>query len=381
MVVTEKSLDLPFPAKSPSSRLLTIDLLRGVAAIGVMLYHAIGAGMFARQGEIRLATSFLDVVIYPFSFGFTGVYLFFVISGFCIHLRWVKAKLQDSDQKSLDFVQFWKRRFRRIYPAYIVALVLFVLAQWYLGNLSLNRFFVWDMLSHIFLIHNLDARTVFSLNGVFWTLAIEEQLYLAYFLMVWLRNKYGWTITLAFTFFARIAWFAGSFLIIRTFAIQVPVLESSLANWWIWTLGAVSVEAKFGLIRLPRWCYSLPLSLFIFLLTAMIYVYDWTGGSPGIIDKLSIFVIQPMWGIAFFILVNKIASLEGNFTSLAFYVVRFLAWVGLFSYSLYLVHELIFLFIPELYWPLKALISLVVAWIFYLFFEKPFMNKKRVTVS
>src|SRR5688500_8166528 len=103
-----------------SSRLITIDFLRGIAAIGVMLYHAGNTGIFVKRGEVAQVSWLESIGIYPISFGFTGVYLFFVISGFCIHLRWVKSATNQDTGKPLDFISFWKRRFQRIYPAYIV---------------------------------------------------------------------------------------------------------------------------------------------------------------------------------------------------------------------------------------------------------------------
>jgi peptidoglycan/LPS O-acetylase OafA/YrhL len=360
-----------------SGRLLTIDLLRGIAAIAVMLFHALGLGIFVHAGELRLPQSWVDGGIFPVSFGFAGVYLFFVISGFCIHLRWVKNQVRGGGEQPLEFVAFWKRRFRRLYPAYLIALFLFIAAQWQLGNINFNSFFAWDLISHLLMLHNLDARTVYSLNGVFWTLAIEEQLYLAYFLLIWMRKTYGWRIAIMVTFGARIIWFAFAFIVIRGLNVQMPILESSMANWFIWALGALAVEARYGIIKLPSWCYSGLLAAVVLLSTCTIYIYEWVNAGAGLTGRASTFILQPMWGIGFFILVNKVVTLEGSFTRAAAAIVRLLAWVGLFSYSLYLTHELVFLYIPNVAWPIKALFSLFFAWLFYLCFEKPFMHLSR----
>ena len=96
------------------------------------------------------------------------------------------------------------------------------------------------------MIHNFDPRTTYSINGVLWTLAIEEQLYLAYFLLVWVRTKFGWKHAIAMCVTARIGWFALAFFLNKLFGFQLPVLESSSANWCVWMLGAISVEAAFG---------------------------------------------------------------------------------------------------------------------------------------
>src|ERR1700682_1328604 len=120
--------------------------------------------------------------------------LFFVISGFCIHLS--RAKAQAESKPSVSFAAFWKRRFRRLYPPYLIALILYLAIAGFTTKFELTPFYIWDVLSHLFMIHNLDSHTVYSINGVFWTLAIEEQLYLAYFLLLFLRTRCGWGPTL-----------------------------------------------------------------------------------------------------------------------------------------------------------------------------------------
>jgi peptidoglycan/LPS O-acetylase OafA/YrhL len=68
------------------ARLRGIDALRGAAALGVVFYHAVA------QGDQFLPNNFfrypIRVVQFATSFGYIGVFLFFVISGFCIHLQW-----------------------------------------------------------------------------------------------------------------------------------------------------------------------------------------------------------------------------------------------------------------------------------------------------
>ena len=36
-----------------------------------------------------------------------------------------------------------------------------------------------------------------------------------------------------------------------------PVGEAAATNWFIWALGALSVEAALGVVRLPDWCYRM----------------------------------------------------------------------------------------------------------------------------
>src|ERR1041384_8041903 len=111
------------PSSSPDrKRLRGIDALRGAAALGVVLFHAV------QQGEKALPHNILQypvrVVQFASTFGYIGVFLFFVISGFCIHLQWARSKAAGIEPE-IHFTSFWKRRIRRLYPPYIIALLLF----------------------------------------------------------------------------------------------------------------------------------------------------------------------------------------------------------------------------------------------------------------
>ena len=176
-------------SRSGGQRLASVDALRGAAALGVVAFHCAGrdAALWpGRAGEVagRLVT-----------LGWTGVMLFFVISGFCIHLGWARGRAAGGEPR-VAFLPFWKRRARRLYPPYLAALGLYLAVEVGTGRYPLNGFAVYDVLMHLLMLHNLDSRTVFSVNGVFWTLAIEEQLYLAYFALLWLRRR-GWVLTLS----------------------------------------------------------------------------------------------------------------------------------------------------------------------------------------
>src|SRR5882724_9612047 len=252
-------------------RLYSIDALRGGAALGVVLFHA----FFLERGYIipgfssagaGLITGTLDRTLKLFfSYGFTGVFLFFVISGFCIHLRWTKAKAAGNGG-DLGFISFWKRRFRRLYPAYLAALTIYLLIHYFTHQFQLSWFTAWDVGLHLLMLHNIDYRTVYSLNGVFWTLAIEEQLYLGYFLLLIIRGRFGWIKTLSFLLAGRFLMYGLGAFIRVAFNVYTPINEAAISNWFIWALGAVSVEAVFGLLTLPSWCRKARLGLAFLLL-------------------------------------------------------------------------------------------------------------------
>jgi peptidoglycan/LPS O-acetylase OafA/YrhL len=368
-----------------SRRLRGIDALRGVAALGVVLYHAVN------QGKNALPDNLFDypvrLVQFTSSFGYIGVFLFFVISGFCIHLQWARAKAAGTEP-DIRFGSFWKRRIRRLYPPYVLALLLYLLLAAYTVGLDLTHFFFYDIGMHLLMLHNLDPHTCYTINGVFWTLAIEEQLYLAYFLLLFLRVRYGWGVTIAVCLLARLAWMGLSHIVWLKTGYGLPVPESAAAHWFTWALGAIGVEVMFGLIRLRGW--SRDLRLATVLLVGASALSSYLPGIPKdtLLHNFSWFLIHPLWGFGFFIVVNRIVLAEESWLRQAKLpsMVSLFSTLGIFSYSIYLTHELM---IMQSWrwtnpgWPQLANVFFVVipativfAWLFFWFCEKPFMARR-----
>jgi peptidoglycan/LPS O-acetylase OafA/YrhL len=374
----------------PNSRLLSVDALRGIAALGVVLYHAV------LQTTNAVPNNFfrwsVEGLKFLSSLGYIGVFLFFVISGFCIHLQWARNSAAGKSQ-SIRFLTFWKRRIRRLYPPYIIAFCLFLLMAAYSVGINVTHFFVYDVVMHLLMLHNLDPATCYSINGVFWTLAIEEQLYLAYFLLLFLRKRLGWGPTLLIAAVARLAWFGFSHGVWLYTGFGIPVPEGALSHWFTWALGAVAVEAWFGLIEIPRWCRNLTLGSAAIILASAISIYLPSIPKDTLLHDGAWLLMHPLWGFGFFVVVNRavfwerehnynrqIAGLNRHLPRL----VQFAASIGVFSYSLYLTHELVIMqswrFMTSLPPILNTLLvltpaTIVFAWVFYGLFEKPFMTK------
>jgi peptidoglycan/LPS O-acetylase OafA/YrhL len=375
-----------------NGRLQSIDALRGIAALGVVFYHALAhTANSVPDNFFRWPVKLLQFVS---SFGYIGVFLFFVISGFCIHLQWAKTRATGQPQ-SIQFGSFWRRRIRRLYPPYLIAFALFVLMAGLTTGIDITHFLVYDVVMHLLMLHNLDPHTCYSINGVFWTLAIEEQLYLAYFLLLFLRTRWGWGPTLLVCAVARVAWFFFSHAAWVTVGAGIPVPEAAASHWFTWALGAIAVEAAFGLIRLPQWCRNLWIGgIAIVLASATSTILPMTQKDT-LQHDLAWMLVHPAWGVGFFILVNRAVEAEklwltklrepGVLSRLVFRMVSAAAFVGVFSYSLYLTHELVIMqswrFVVEGFPTiLNALLivipaTVIFAWVFYWFCEKPYMRK------
>jgi len=366
-------------------RMLTLDAMRGVAALVVVTYHALGV---ATQTALSGWQWWLpQITAYLVHFAYAGIYLFFVISGFCIHLFWAKARAAGVDKPVINFFVFWKRRVRRLYPPYFAALALYLCYLAYKTPIQITGAYVWDIGLHLFMLHNLDPRTTYTINGAFWTLAIEEQLYLAYFLLLFLRIRYGWTRTLMLCVSARVVWLVIGRYLSYSLGIHIPVTEAAATNWFIWALGALSVEAALGVTKLPAWCYRISVAgvgLFCAMVLAQIL--------PMLDDRTWIhdigwLLMHPAWGLGFFVLVNYSVAAEQRWrreSSRTPRLIPTLASIGLISYSLYLTHLFVLmhwywfgftrLHIRSISLLIMVPLSVAFAWVFFRVCERPFMK-------
>jgi peptidoglycan/LPS O-acetylase OafA/YrhL len=171
---------------SPYSRHIhALDGLRGLAVLGVMASHLFPGN--PAGGLILRALGITSV------FGLAGVDLFFVLSGFLI-----TGILYDSLADTGYFRKFYVRRCLRIFPLYYgVLFALFLLTPW----LGIQwRGMQWPLLTYlqntnlVMPLYNFHPAPGISLNH-FWTLAVEEQFYLVWPLIVFLlrdRKKLLW---------------------------------------------------------------------------------------------------------------------------------------------------------------------------------------------
>lgn len=159
---------------SPSThdaRIRGLDGLRAMAASMIFFAHAWGhAGHPDTAITIPLLgkTPLAPIV----TFGTQGVALFFVLSGFLLSLPFWQA-LRDNSRVQLG--AFFRRRFLRIYPAYLVV-VLFLAAFYDVAHPPLQRFV--QVATHLLLVHNFAEATIYNVSAPLWSVATEFQLYL-----------------------------------------------------------------------------------------------------------------------------------------------------------------------------------------------------------
>src|SRR5262245_56509460 len=116
------------PMRHPSlplrGRLVSVDMLRALAALAVVISHVpLGVDETTAHGKLLAA---------GLRMGRLGVPLFLVLSGFCIHLAAARGLTRPEGPRA-DWVGFWKRRWWRLYPAYLAAILVSLALYWLAG--------------------------------------------------------------------------------------------------------------------------------------------------------------------------------------------------------------------------------------------------------
>jgi peptidoglycan/LPS O-acetylase OafA/YrhL len=158
------------------SYLPELDGLRGIAILWVVLYHC----------DPLLKGTWLHLVA---EWGWAGVDIFFVLSGFLI-----TANLLGARDKPHYFHNFHARRALRIWPVYVLVLaVVYLNAPWFIGTNAgvLGAIKAAPWLAYIFFVQNLFHLALPPALGPTWALAVEEQYYFFWAPVVrWLRRPW-----------------------------------------------------------------------------------------------------------------------------------------------------------------------------------------------
>jgi peptidoglycan/LPS O-acetylase OafA/YrhL len=304
------------------------------------------------------------------AFGWTGVSLFFVLSGFLI-----TRILLNNKGSSSYFVNFYGRRTLRIFPLYYFALILVyfilpALEQTPVPDPGLQKWY-WLYLQ------NFATTFKWTAEGPehFWSLAIEEHFYLFWPILVYLLDRKKLKIAILVLFAGTIttrALFLENGLDVARFTftrLDEITLGSLLAVWELEGKLSVAVAKKF-------------LLLFALSIIPVVGLWVFTTGQALDLVQVSKFALL---AVCYFGFIGYIVSeKEGHFIKKVFST-RPLTYTGKISYGLYVYHPICFVLMSR-YLPIRSLpLSLVVnsaivflvAGLSYHFFEARFLKLKR----
>lgn len=344
-----------------------LDGLRGLAILLVVVYHNFG---------------FINV----FTFGWLGVDLFFVLSGFLI----TDILLNSLGQKNF-LRNFFARRMLRIFPLYYLCLVLFLLvvpklvSSFDVGYYQENQVWIWTYLQNwLYVFNNPNPNNV--LNHL-WSLAVEEQFYLLWpFAILLLRKPKYLLIFITILLVAVLG--------LRIWAWKNQVADFAYFNLYTFTrIDGICIGCMVALLLkidpgfLKRYTAAI-VTFFALLNFAFFFVnrsYDF--GFPYLA-----LAGYTTFAVVFGLLVNE--AVTGSTRLINFLFTNpLLKFFGKISYAFYIFHWPLYILISPwledtlaLYVPLSSLqfsvsfvatlAAIFLSWLSFYFYERPFLRLK-----
>ncbi|RYH00060.1 MAG: acyltransferase [Alphaproteobacteria bacterium] len=327
-----------------SSRLLSLDAMRGIAALLVLMYHMRLPGILAVHS------------------GYLAVDFFFLLSGYVIARTYENKLLGE-----LELMSFTKLRLIRLYPLMIVGLMLgainmgLQLGTGLTGTVSFRTFLVSLFLGLLFL-PSFITREISPLNGPGWSLILEMAINLIYAkLLVRLQSKVLGTFAL----------FCAAVVVVETarrgnldFGFAWPHVHVGVARVTMSFIVGVLIWRKAALI--PRHGHH---ALWAVLILAMCMKLQPT-------DSL-----RPAYDVVFVLFASPALLWAGLKFEPPIGASKIAAWLGLISYPIYIIHVPLLLLTrkiaiahsisAEFWMPVFFATVVLLAWLLAKFFDEP----------
>jgi peptidoglycan/LPS O-acetylase OafA/YrhL len=286
-------------------RLAYVDGLRAIAVIGVVFSHAAKYTMSFVGGGVPFHAMYE---------GAHGVDLFFVISGFCLSYPTL-ARLHAGLARPFDLAGFFARRIVRIVPPYWIAFAVVLAGA--IALVAAGYSLPWPTVVMPPTLSNGLMQLAFltpgnNLVGSFWTLAVEFRWYLAFPLVLWLWIRYPFA-------FATVG--LGALALYAMHAARIV----DLATLPAFMLGIVAADMTIRRHRLCAWAAAL-----IIPALAVAYWLEPKGHLNFAYQD------QIWWQVPFFFL---ILGAGANRQLRAVFECKPLLFIGIASYSIYLLHD------------------------------------------
>jgi peptidoglycan/LPS O-acetylase OafA/YrhL len=347
------------------NKLIGVDLLRAFAAFSVFYYHQHIGHLIAKFSGISWFNT-TDIVGAVYA-----VPLFFLLSGYCIHLSSFKQK---ENGEALDLKKYYLNRFLRIYPAYLFAIIISILITY----ISFNKKPAFeDLLIHLIVGQGFSSSYFNSINLVLWTITVEVAFYIIYPIYYYLNQQKGINKALLFSFFVSLISNTICFFFVRDLSITTIFLFTNL--WFGWCFGAWLCDKYHKepvFFKSTNWIIivSFLICIFIFL---QFYHFE---NELLIHNIINILIWAPIF----------ILTLQAET-----FFIRYRKWlaipvaIGIASYSLYLLHMPLILlknflihkyFNNSSYILLMAIGTVLIPFVSYLAYrtiELPFFNLRR----
>jgi len=364
-------MNIPTPATTDSR--INIIALDGVRALAVLLVMAV------HYHE-------------RFGGGWVGVQIFFVLSGFLITRILVNAKETASGLTSYLKV-FWIRRALRIFPLYVLFLLIGELMWWFTAapvTWPTARPWLWTYTLNFG--HMFGMVPISDVYSHFWSLAVEEQFYVLWPFLIWFLGRK----TLRYLIIAMLLITP----ILRYAVVAANVLDTSQLYFFTPTLmdafaaGAALVLFDLSWIKQVRWWLAGAVLTTVAAgmlanLGMGLHFSVWSLGYPYFMPN----AFEYVWGYTMLNVTSALLLLACIQDQVGLFANRYVAGLGKISYGVYIVHRPMYRIVVALQSNLAthlrpsvaSLVSVVVflvgsitlAWISFWFFENPLLKLKR----
>jgi peptidoglycan/LPS O-acetylase OafA/YrhL len=348
-------------SKKPSSKRLDIQGLRAIAVLAVVANHLTG---------------------FPGG-GFVGVDIFFVISGFVITLGLIREHEKDGQ---VSFKNFYFRRVARILPAGILTIIATITAGYFVFFAERANSVLQDGLWALLF----SANWRFATNGTdywaedspisplqhYWSLGVEEQFY------------FVWPLVLVLVL--GVAAKFGASALRRRYALAGVLFGLVLVSFF-WAMAETESNAPWAYFSTASRAWELGVGALLAVIAPLFMsmgqtarsILGWVGvagiaASVAIIAKSFTFpapwAVLPVLSTALVI----VAGTGGSVRGFEFLTNRVSAYIGNASYSLYLWHFPVIIFVGALWpaddpmdYPVMLILMAFLAWASYEFVELP----------
>jgi peptidoglycan/LPS O-acetylase OafA/YrhL len=299
-----------------------LDGIRGLAVLLVIIFHCM---------HMEHAGNALDTQIYRMSAAcWCGVDLFFVLSGFLI-----TGILIDAKEGRHSFRNFYARRVLRIFPLYYGLLLFKLLIVPMIAHAPAGSHHadIWYWLYVSNWAQGLGAKGLHPGLGLTWTLAIEEQFYMFWPLIVFCCGRKTLLKICAAMVVAAVL-----FRVTIEMSLHLPMgHELTPARIDSLAMGAMAaiLLREIDLATLHRFARVALAGGAVIL--AMIFAKDGLWAGPGLMNMFGL----TAWGMVFAGMVIFAATLPAERSYTKALMARPLLWLGKFSYAIYLFHATI----------------------------------------
>jgi peptidoglycan/LPS O-acetylase OafA/YrhL len=171
----------------PNHELAGIEILRFVCALGVIIWHYqnfffVGAWIPAVGAALRPTLPWYGLLHVFYENGSLAVQFFWVISGFIFYWHYA----EPIRNRGVNFPEFLRRRFSRLYPLHFVTLIAVAIGQYIYFRAHQTTFlYLWNkpiwFVCHLLFATNWFTGQPTTFNGPIWSVSIEILIYLSFF--------------------------------------------------------------------------------------------------------------------------------------------------------------------------------------------------------